>query len=1287
MNRTAKRLLALATSAAMAFSVSFSAFAEQATPETAQYAQSVSAQSVQDEETGDTVATLTVARSAEGSQTSKSYYYTDLQEALNELEKYQFDTTGDAEGEEVNYSAAVILNNNVQGSFTVPAYTSNRSDRDRWPALDLNGYTITAVGDTALTLEKGALLDLTDNGAVRNTGKIVGGEYSAIYAKDTSRTSLFVRAGIYTSDSDTIIKTDAEYPGMVQVSGGLYNKQLPDYLICPDYENVHYSQVEEDGYWTVKMTIDGVVQEDVAQDEYGNTYTTVQAAVDANNGKITLLKDATESIKTDGKLEMDFNGHVLTAEADKDYAISAAELDLDDSTGGKGGTIGAIVLPISDESSVLSFIRNGTYRARAGENVLNVGSTFVQVYDGTYYGSEDQPVFLCGGKVDEGGHTNAAIVFFGGKIYAGSNQSILAKKTDMPGCGFSVVYYANNENSAFYGDLGVTDPQYLRLTGGRFDREPPANCVDSSNEPMKVVKEGDFWVVRVDQDNYPVSVTWNDGTETRFANVSAALSQAVQKDEYCTVTLLKDVTENVSTYLDPEKKMNSIITLDLNGHTLTAKDTTVPAICSINVRLTVDGKNGAMQAAGTVNGYIDSNTYLYIIHTTVNAPAGYPAIINENNNDSVSVKGRSVINGAADQPVILSNSTINIGDDSTIKAGANGALFVTTKEDAGTCFVLDMATLYGDLGAVKNIKVNTANGKCFTKFDRIPADVVIPAGFMAVKSGNLYELQAAPANALVGDQKFQTLQEAIDYAAENGGTPKMVKSLTENITTPAGSVMTIDMAGCTLTGTVTANGLLDLNNGNVNGKIVLGANGSVRFTNYNALDNATLPEGYSLSVGQDDDGYFQVVKYDTAIHNTVKTAVEKVNAYLATINSSYKLETLTEEQINSLAGKAYGDDNNPIVAQYKAIMALDQAAMRHQLSSTRIDAPYNEPLFKLVNYLYKTATMQVETDKQKVSATVDTSKTEAPAVDEKVPEDKKPTQEQAAAKAEEIKTELTTNVSEAVSSFKKNNLNNAIADVKSLPNVNEDSEVKLYVLTKLQDIQLGANVEKDDKGEVTEVKLTGKTLVFDVTPMVQVDDKAAEKIENEKLNGSKVVFRLPIPADVTDKYAVVSHAGDADRYIEIRPDDDGKKYIEVSATHFSVFTVNFTNTLPVTDDKTVTTPAATPAATPAPAAAQKDDGKNIYYTCTACGYHDWTATADGYKCDHCGHIESVKQLSGYSNVKGVYEPKTSTAAQKAAVKSAAIPQTSDDMPIAAITVVALAALLGFGLTAFRKFHH
>ena len=94
-----------------------------------------------------------------------------------------------------------------------------------------------------------------------------------------------------------------------------------------------------------------------------------------------------------------------------------------------------------------------------------------------------------------------------------------------------------------------------------------------------------------------------------------------------------------------------------------------------------------------------------------------------------------------------------------------------------------------------------------------------------------------------------------------------------------------------------------------------------------------------------------------------------------------------------------------------------------------------------------------------------------------------------------------------------------------------------------------------------------------------------------------------------------------------------------------------------------------------------------YYTCPACGYHNWTATATGYKCDHCGYVESTKQLSSYGNVKGSYDPQSAVTQASATVAQGAIPQTSDDMPLVGLAVVAIVALLGLGVTVVLKKHH
>lgn len=101
------------------------------------------------------------------------------------------------------------------------------------------------------------------------------------------------------------------------------------------------------------------------------------------------------------------------------------------------------------------------------------------------------------------------------------------------------------------------------------------------------------------------------------------------------------------------------------------------------------------------------------------------------------------------------------------------------------------------------------------------------------------------------------------------------------------------------------------------------------------------------------------------------------------------------------------------------------------------------------------------------------------------------------------------------------------------------------------------------------------------------------------------------------------------------------------------------------------TPTAAPTSTPAPTAVpteaptatpQPTPDDSRFYTCPKCGYHNWTAVAGGYRCDHCGNIVT-KQLAGYPNVKGHTEDAALTATTAPAATKA--PATVSD-PSAAI---------------------
>ena len=98
--------------------------------------------------------------------------------------------------------------------------------------------------------------------------------------------------------------------------------------------------------------------------------------------------------------------------------------------------------------------------------------------------------------------------------------------------------------------------------------------------------------------------------------------------------------------------------------------------------------------------------------------------------------------------------------------------------------------------------------------------------------------------------------------------------------------------------------------------------------------------------------------------------------------------------------------------------------------------------------------------------------------------------------------------------------------------------------------------------EESEGEASVQTIVFEVTPKYAVNSSDAEYqiLTNDKIKGN-VTFRLPIPESVTQTYAKITHSGDSDRYLTIQT-QDGCKYIELSASNFSPYTVSFTNSKP-----------------------------------------------------------------------------------------------------------------------------
>lgn len=167
---------------------------------------------------------------------------------------------------------------------------------------------------------------------------------------------------------------------------------------------------------------------------------------------------------------------------------------------------------------------------------------------------------------------------------------------------------------------------------------------------------------------------------------------------------------------------------------------------------------------------------------------------------------------------------------------------------------------------------------------------------------------------------------------------------------------------------------------------------------------------------------------------------------------------------------------------------------------------------------------------------------------------------------------------------------------------------------------------------------------------------------------------VDLPADTRVTTYKITMEGDNAQKIDatvpvksyIDKDNTTHKYVTFWVPHFTTYVLTSFSNDTAAETTTTTTSSTTVSS-----------GDAIqYYTCKACGYHNWTATEEGYRCDNCGYIESQKQLAGYGNVKGVYSPKTGTENP--------IKATGSDMNLTVLVVVALAVAAACGMGVVSK---
>ncbi len=140
---------------------------------------------------------------------------------------------------------------------------------------------------------------------------------------------------------------------------------------------------------------------------------------------------------------------------------------------------------------------------------------------------------------------------------------------------------------------------------------------------------------------------------------------------------------------------------------------------------------------------------------------------------------------------------------------------------------------------------------------------------------------------------------------------------------------------------------------------------------------------------------------------------------------------------------------------------------------------------------------------------------------------------------------------------------------------------QVYLKIGLNDVELRADYDAEQK----QVVLTPAVLTFKVEPWVKPGSGTEARLENDKLSGGAVAFRLPVPGAIAlGSQTKVEHLRADGTVADIQwpfvQQQEGEKFVRVSAVHFSDFVVTFNAYKPPENQSGGS--GEQPAATPVP---------------------------------------------------------------------------------------------------------
>ena len=850
----------------------------------------------------------------------------------------------------------------------------------------------------------------------------------------------------------------------------------------------------------------------------------------------------------------------------------------------------------------------------------------------------------------------------------------------------------------FLGNVTNKVANTMTITGGTFKNEPSRSIIN--NTDYEAVASGDMWVVQRKADVAKIG-------ETGYTSLGNALA-AVQSGD--TIQLLASVSSSSFTVKDGKK-----LTIDLNGQNITL---------SKNTNITVENGSLNVTGQGSIIGNTeegkdyptfnivgsDSNVADYSVVTigkdvTVSNDNWYGIGVRPANKDSSASYGVKVnIEGKIVAPYGIT---------------VNGAI----KEETGNIPEITIAET-GEINSTSTAKSSALYAAGYGKYTvngtvkGTDFGVEIRAGELVVGETAEISSTTAPTECEANGNGSTTKGAGVSISQHSTGLPVTV-------TINGGTI-----SACTPVYEVNPQNNPDsaiekvhvtINNGKFNGKAAaVYAKDESTTTIVNGLFNIYTPaisdlnklirtEGMTIVENTDPDtkdAYpFTVGKKEETAEVTVNSDVAVKDSEVKAPDADAKIDTGKEKEVKDVASKtsfntkedASASEENPT---QDTLEKAGDAAVKKELTPVIKDAKedqYKEEVSNAQTELTYVVMPYLDIQPKAYTETVE-------------PED--------AGEVTVLTLDITPKYNLVLTD--KDTAQNAKSDPNEIRTENSASGTKnAIVVSEGNDLKVEGTVKLDlpVNGDVVNA-LTGKDV------FVLHDHEGTKYIYEATLEGNTISFENPngfsdfsIVAVAQNTGVTINFEGIGDKSYTMSDVAAKTEFPAASKDGYTFkgwqigdkIVTNMDYALWTALDKAAEN-AATPvfeknpapaasgdsssASTPAPTAttAPSVGGSEVYYTCVACGHHDWTATAEGYKCNYCDHLESVKQLSGYANVKGTYEPKTSTAKAAAAGKSdvkssSAIPQTSDDMPIIPIAVIAIAALLGLGVTVVLKRKH